>query len=102
MCSPKPTEIVGYGFRPTDEELVDFYLKHKLLGDDPRVHVLTHIDLCDVEPWEVPGNNRKPNEINTVLFLALIFASTFIVSNSVVSKIRSTIQRPRMVFLQSC
>ncbi|XP_027908501.1 NAC domain-containing protein 35-like isoform X2 [Vigna unguiculata] len=55
MCSPKPTEIVGYGFRPTDEELVDFYLKHKLLGDDPRVHVLTHIDLCDVEPWEVPA-----------------------------------------------
>ncbi|KOM38234.1 hypothetical protein LR48_Vigan03g161600 [Vigna angularis] len=47
-------EIVGYGFRPTDEELVHFYLKHKLLDDDPRVHVMTDIDLCDVEPWEVP------------------------------------------------
>jgi len=49
------------GFRPTDEELVDFYLKHRLLGDDPRVRVMTDIDLCDVEPWEVPGNNPKPN-----------------------------------------
>ncbi|XP_027907831.1 NAC domain-containing protein 62-like isoform X3 [Vigna unguiculata] len=46
--------IVGLGFRPTDEELVDFYLKHRLLGDDPRVRVMTDIDLCDVEPWEVP------------------------------------------------
>ncbi|XP_052723955.1 NAC domain-containing protein 62-like isoform X2 [Vigna angularis] len=47
-------EIVGMGFRPTDEELVDFYLKHKLLDDDPLVHVLTDIDLSDVEPWEIP------------------------------------------------
>ncbi|RDX66749.1 NAC domain-containing protein 91, partial [Mucuna pruriens] len=47
-------EIVGLGFRPTDEELVDHYLKHKLLRDDPRVHVIHVIDLCDVEPWDVP------------------------------------------------
>ncbi|TKY64172.1 NAC domain-containing protein 14 [Spatholobus suberectus] len=48
-------EIVGLGFRPTDEELVDFYLKHKLLHDDPGVLIIPEIDLCDVEPWEVPG-----------------------------------------------
>ncbi|XP_014521568.1 NAC domain-containing protein 40 [Vigna radiata var. radiata] len=47
-------KIIGMGFRPSDEELVDFYLKHKLLDDDPRVHVLTDIDLSDVEPWEIP------------------------------------------------
>ena len=49
-------DIVGLGFRPTEQELVNFYLKHKLLGDDPRVHVIPVIDLCDVEPWNVPGN----------------------------------------------
>ncbi|KAG4940071.1 hypothetical protein JHK87_043942 [Glycine soja] len=47
-------DIVGLGFRPTEQELVNFYLKHKLLGDDPRVHVIPVIDLCDVEPWNVP------------------------------------------------
>ncbi|KAL2336310.1 hypothetical protein Fmac_010756 [Flemingia macrophylla] len=48
-----PTHV-GIGFRPTDEELVDFYLKHKLLcSDDPRVHVIPVIDLCHVEPWQV-------------------------------------------------
>ncbi|TKY64169.1 NTM 9 [Spatholobus suberectus] len=45
---------VGFGFRPTDEELVDYYLRKKLLDDNPRVHVMPVIDLCDVEPWEVP------------------------------------------------
>jgi len=49
-------DIVGYGFRPTDEELVKFYLKHKLLDDDPCVHVILDVDLCEVEPWDVPCN----------------------------------------------
>ncbi|BAU03779.1 hypothetical protein VIGAN_UM178100 [Vigna angularis var. angularis] len=53
MCLQKPMEIVGYGFRPTDEELVHSHLKPKLL-DEELVHVMTDIDLCAVEPWEVP------------------------------------------------
>ncbi|KAL2964631.1 hypothetical protein AAZX31_16G015400 [Glycine max] len=47
-------DIVGYGFRPTDEELVKFYLKHKLLDDDPCVHFILDVDLCEVEPWDLP------------------------------------------------
>ncbi|CAJ1950587.1 unnamed protein product [Sphenostylis stenocarpa] len=47
-------EIIGFGFRPTEEELVDYYLKHRLIGDDPRVHLIPDIDLCEVEPWDVP------------------------------------------------
>ncbi|KAL2336300.1 hypothetical protein Fmac_010746 [Flemingia macrophylla] len=47
-------KLVGLGFRPTDEELVNYYLKHKLLNDDPCVNVIPEIDLCQVEPWEVP------------------------------------------------
>ncbi|KAL2575415.1 hypothetical protein AAZV13_16G014500 [Glycine max] len=49
-------DIVGYGFRPTDEELVKFYLKHKLLDDDPCVHFILDVDLCEVEPWDLPCN----------------------------------------------
>ncbi|KAK7389723.1 hypothetical protein VNO78_25001 [Psophocarpus tetragonolobus] len=64
--NPQAMDIVGVGFRPTEEELVDFYLKHMLLADDPRVNIIPVIDLCDVEPWDVPSN---PN----TLFLHLIF-----------------------------
>jgi len=53
-------KIVGCGFRPTEVELVDFWLKYKLL-DDPRARIMKEIDLCDVEPWEVPGNDLKLN-----------------------------------------
>ncbi|XP_022631785.1 NAC domain-containing protein 71 isoform X2 [Vigna radiata var. radiata] len=56
QCSPKSMgKIVGVGFRPTEQELVDFYLKHKLLADDSRVDVIPVIDLCQVEPSDVPG-----------------------------------------------
>ena len=52
-------DVVGFGFRPTEEELVDYYLRHRLLGDDPQVHdVIPDIDLCQVEPWDVPSNNN--------------------------------------------
>ncbi|KOM38233.1 hypothetical protein LR48_Vigan03g161500 [Vigna angularis] len=47
-------DVKGFGFRPTEEELVDYYLRHRLLGDDPQVHVIPDIDLCEVEPWDVP------------------------------------------------
>ncbi|XP_027906703.1 NAC domain containing protein 52-like [Vigna unguiculata] len=56
QCSPKSMgKIVGVGFRPIEQELVDFYLKHKLLGDDSRVDVIPVINLCHVEPSDVPG-----------------------------------------------
>ncbi|KAJ1408344.1 NAC domain [Sesbania bispinosa] len=46
---------VGFRFRPTDEELVEHYLKHKLQGDDFPVHIIPELDLCKYEPWEIPA-----------------------------------------------
>ncbi|KAK4268971.1 hypothetical protein QN277_022188 [Acacia crassicarpa] len=46
---------VGYRFHPTDEELVDHYLRHKLLADDPSIHnTISEIDICNFEPWDLP------------------------------------------------
>ncbi|XP_027334669.1 NAC domain-containing protein 89-like [Abrus precatorius] len=53
---------VGFRFRPTDEELVEFYLKHKLLHDDFPVHIIPEIDLCKVEPWDVPAKSVIKSE----------------------------------------
>ncbi|KAK3420689.1 hypothetical protein EUGRSUZ_G01550 [Eucalyptus grandis] len=45
---------VGYGFRPTDEELVDHYLKLKVQGFTGVNCIIPEVDICKWEPWELP------------------------------------------------
>jgi No apical meristem (NAM) protein len=45
----------GFRFHPTDEELVNYYLKRKIHGQKIELDIIPEIDLYKSEPWELSG-----------------------------------------------
>ncbi|GMN42726.1 hypothetical protein TIFTF001_011941 [Ficus carica] len=60
---------VGFRFHPTDEELITYYLKPKLLGTDPDVdRVIAEVDFYKFEPWELPSKSKIESKDRMWLF----------------------------------
>uniref|UniRef100_A0A2N9HXQ4 NAC domain-containing protein n=1 Tax=Fagus sylvatica TaxID=28930 RepID=A0A2N9HXQ4_FAGSY len=57
MTSMESMLRVGYRFHPTDEELINHYLKLKMLGKDSQVRDIAEVNICKLEPWELPGKS---------------------------------------------
>lgn len=45
----------GFRFHPTDEELVNYYLKRKINGQEIELDIIPEVDLYKCEPWELAG-----------------------------------------------
>ena len=48
----------GFRFHPTDAELVGYYLKRKVDGQEIELEVIPVVDLYKFDPWELPGTLR--------------------------------------------
>ncbi|XP_048128396.1 NAC domain-containing protein 82-like [Rhodamnia argentea] len=44
----------GFRFHPTDVELVEYYLKRKVLGKKFRVDAIAEVDIYKFAPWDLP------------------------------------------------
>jgi hypothetical protein len=45
----------GFRFHPTDEELVDYYLRKKVAARRIDLNVIKDVDLYKIEPWDLQG-----------------------------------------------
>lgn len=60
----------GFRFHPTDEELVDYYLRKKVASKRIEIDFIKDIDLYKIEPWDLLG---LPNHIIFCNFLVNFF-----------------------------
>nr|UBT01675.1 NAC transcription factor 71 [Litchi chinensis] len=47
-------DVVGFRFRPTEEEIIAYYLERKLRGLEFPVHVISEVGMNALEPWDLP------------------------------------------------
>ncbi|GLT63910.1 hypothetical protein SLA2020_364370 [Shorea laevis] len=60
----------GFKFAPTDVELISFYLKKKLEGDDKSREVIAEVEICKYEPWDLPAKSIINSENEWFFFCA--------------------------------
>ncbi|KAL0382786.1 UNVERIFIED_CONTAM: NAC domain-containing protein 53 [Sesamum calycinum] len=68
------SSVLGPGFRfhPTDEELVQYYLRRKVCGKALRLDAISEIDVYKAEPWDLPYMSKlKTRDLEWYFFSAL-------------------------------
>ncbi|KAL6626472.1 hypothetical protein ACP70R_030198 [Stipagrostis hirtigluma subsp. patula] len=61
---------VGFGFYPSDGELVSHYLKRKILGQNIDSDLIPEVDIYKHEPWDLPEKCNFPLKDNKWHFFA--------------------------------
>nr|ANJ86374.1 NAC39 [Carica papaya] len=58
----------GFRFSPTDTELISYYLKKKIEGLENCVGVISEIEICKYEPWDLPAKSIIKSESEWFFF----------------------------------
>lgn len=45
----------GFRFHPTEEELLNYYLRKKVASEEIDLDVIRDVDLNKLEPWDIQG-----------------------------------------------
>lgn len=65
----------GFRFHPTDEELVDFYLKRKIQQKSLPIELIKQVDIYKYDPWDLPSKNSHDSHTHTHTHCSLPFSS---------------------------
>ncbi|CAN8320426.1 unnamed protein product [Cochlearia groenlandica] len=60
----------GFRFSPTDVELISYYLRRKIDGDENSVAVIAQVEIYKFEPWDLPGESKLKSENEWFYFCA--------------------------------
>ncbi|KAJ0112932.1 hypothetical protein Patl1_00713 [Pistacia atlantica] len=58
----KMNEVVGFRFRPTDEEIVTYYLEMKMSGHEFPFPTVKEVDILNYNPWELREHSLLPDD----------------------------------------
>lgn len=56
--STEEITLPGFRFHPTEEELLDFYLKNMVVGKKLRFDVIGFLNIYHHNPWDLPGLSK--------------------------------------------
>lgn len=48
-------DLPGFRFHPTEEELLDFYLKNMVFGKKLCLDIIGYLNIYHHDPWDLPG-----------------------------------------------
>ncbi|GMJ05644.1 NAC domain containing protein 36 [Hibiscus trionum] len=51
-------QLPGFRFHPTEEELLDFYLRNNIYGKKLSYDIIGFLNIYHHEPWDLPGLSR--------------------------------------------
>ncbi|XP_024189161.1 NAC domain-containing protein 6 isoform X2 [Rosa chinensis] len=58
MTPPAELKLPGFRFHPTEEELLEFYLKSVVFGKRLRFDIIEFLNIYRHDPWDLPGLSK--------------------------------------------
>lgn len=78
LASMEELDLPGFRFHPTEEELLDFYLKNMVFGKKLRYDIIGYLNIYHHDPWDLPGTILTSSfQLILHRICSLIFADFF-------------------------